>query len=104
MTPATNNIRELETGTDLETKTPVRFIGSATPISDFLQLYDNKKPGKTTGLQSAPISDVSIRAPSNGRTKSTRMQSPTSKNSQKAETITATSELQATPSPKATPP
>ena len=43
MTPATNNIREVKTGTDLETKTPIRIIGSTTPISDFLQLYDNKK-------------------------------------------------------------
>lgn len=44
MTPATDKIRELETGIDLETETTQnRFAGTATPISDFLQLYDNKK-------------------------------------------------------------
>ena len=44
MTPATDKIRELETGIDLETETTQnRFSGSATPISYFLQIYDNKK-------------------------------------------------------------
>lgn len=43
MTPATNNFREFETGNEFEPKVPIRFIGSATPISDFLQLYDNRK-------------------------------------------------------------
>ena len=43
MTPATNNFREFETGNEFEPKVPIRFIGSATPVSDFLQLYDNRK-------------------------------------------------------------
>ena len=43
MTPATNNFREFNTGNEVEPKVPIRFIGSATPISDFLQLYDNRK-------------------------------------------------------------
>lgn len=43
MTPTTDKIREPKTGIDFETKIPNRFIGSATPITDFLQYYENRK-------------------------------------------------------------
>ena len=43
MTPTTCNIRELDQNCEPEPETPILHAGSATPVSDFLRLYENKK-------------------------------------------------------------
>lgn len=43
MTPAIDKIRELETGLEAEQNTRICLLESATPISDFLELYENSK-------------------------------------------------------------
>lgn len=43
MTPATYKIREHDSCVDLETEPSTLQKGSATPLSDFLQLYENRK-------------------------------------------------------------
>ena len=92
MTPATNNFREFETGNEFEPKVPIRFIGSATPVSDFLQLYDNRKTRENYRLAISAY----LRCFNPGT-----MQLPISGNSWEAETIITISEWQGTSFPGA---
>ncbi|MDV0444068.1 tyrosine-type recombinase/integrase [Methanorbis rubei] len=43
MTPTTCNISEIDQTIEIEMESPIIYADSATPVSDFLKLYDNKK-------------------------------------------------------------
>ena len=103
MTPATNNFREFETGNEFEPKVPIRFIGSATPISDFLQLYDNRKTRENYRLAISAYLRCFNPGTSNSPMRSILMQLFISGNLWEAETIITISEWQGTFFPETMP-